>query len=364
MTSPLTSDVEPNLTCPICGRELDRMVVTAASELIGCEDCAQRRGVTAQVLSAAQWAAADAVRDALAAYGLTEYQARKTPQGPTQQPRAHVWEVRAGGRRFTLKRYHSWLATDAIRYEHSVLAHLDRRRLPVASPIPANDSALLVESGGARWALYPALEGRQVTMQDWMWRVPKAAEMLASLHLALEECQPAGAPFPAWDAWTLERLDAMIAHWPQLPELTPELLDATRERLASRYFGEMYEQLPRIIVHGDFGVSNLLWQGDGISAVLDFEKAHLDTPLFDFGWGVGTRWPPLLRAVVATYSRVRPLSAAERQAMPEALLVGTLLGIHTQLVSFGDTDEAARRTQDLFFLLRDSESLRKAVAAK
>lgn len=340
------------------------MVVTAAGELIGCEDCADQRGVTALVLSVEEWAAADAVHDALASYGLSEYQARKTSQSQTQQPRAHVWEVRAGGRRFALKRFHSWLATDAIRYEHSVLAHLDRRRLPVAPSIPANDSATIVASGGARWALYPALDGHQVSMTDWMWRVPKAAEMLASLHLALEDCQPEGTPHPEWDAWTPQRLDAMIAQWPALPELAPELLDATRERLASRYFGEVYDQLPRMVVHGDFGVSNLLWQGDAISGVLDFEKAHSDTPLFDFGWGVGTRWPPLLRAVVATYSRVRPLSAAERHAMPEALLVGALMGINRQLVTFGDAEEAARRAQDLFFLLRDAESLRKAVAAK
>ena len=351
-------------TCPICGRSLERMVVTRAGELIGCEDCAQSRGLTGEVLSLAEWVAHDAVRETLSQYGLGDYAATKPPQAPGRPPSAHLWEIGANGERFLLRRFHSRLATDAIRYEHSVLAQLRARGLPVALPVPASGGATFVTAGGARWALYPIMEGRPVGKQDWMWRVPKAAETLALLHVALASFQPEGAPYAGWDAWTLDTLDDMIGRWPARPEIPPDLVASVRARLAERYFGELYEQLPRTIVHGDFGLASVLWQGDAVSGILNFERAHRDTPLFDFGRGIGMRWPPLMRAVVATYTRVRPLSPLEREALPEALLVGMLAGIDDELTTTGDPQELARRGQDLFFLLRDAEALRKAVAAK
>jgi homoserine kinase type II len=364
MTSSQHFDEAPPLVCPVCKTEMTRIAITAAGEVISCEDCAARRGLTAQVLSLEEWEARDAVLEVLGAYRLTSFSVSKQPRAPTQEPRAHVWYVEDTGKRFLLKRYHAWLETSAIRYEHSVLAYLAKRQMPVAAPLPTHDGQAIAEAGNERWALYPALEGSPVTAQEWMWRVPRAAETLAGIHLALQDFTPEGAPHPDWDAWTLARVDSLLAQWPPLPPPAPDWVAEARARLAGRYLDEASAQLPKTIVHGDFGVSNLLWRGDQVTGILDFEKAHPDTVLFDFGWGIGTRHPPLVRAVVATYTRVRPLSALEREMMPEAMLIGALQAIHVQAVTFGNQDEAARRAQDLFFLLRDAEALRRAVALK
>lgn len=364
MTSSPFSDGTPAFVCPICGTELVRIAVTTTGELISCEDCAQRRGLTAQIMTLAEWEAPDAVRAALERYGVVDYRAMKTPQSETQEPRAHVWEVQTGGRRFFLKRYHAWLDTQAIRYEHSLLAHLAERRIPVAVPLKARDGETFASADGMRWGLYPALPGRQVTYQEWMWRVPRAAEMLALVHVAAQEFQPDGAPHPEWGPWSLARVDNMLRQWPQLPDPLSEVVASARDRLAERYFAAAYSELPRTIVHGDYGLTNLLWQGENISGVLDFERAHPDTVLFDFGWGIGTRHPPLVRAVVATYTRGRPLSPLEREVMPEALVLGALMGIHAQFTVYGNVEEAMRRAQELFFLLRDAEALRRAVVMR
>jgi hypothetical protein len=61
---------------------------------------------------------------------------------------------------------------------------------------------------------------------------------------------------------------------------------------------------------------------------------------------------------------VRPLSPLERETLPEALLVGALIGLHAQLVTYRNMEEATRRAQDLHFLVRDADALRRAVAAK
>ena len=38
------------------------------------------------------------------------------------------------------------------------------------------------------------------------------------------------------------------------------------------------------LVHGDFGLANLVWQGDSIVDVLDWETAHIGDPVFDLAW--------------------------------------------------------------------------------
>ena len=235
--------------------------------------------------------------------------------------------------------------------------------------VAAPNGLSYVEAGGATWALYRALDGRGATAQDWMWSRPKAAEMLAQIHVALEGFTPDGEPFLPWGAWTLDTLERVLDSWnPHPNSLTPELLGTIHERLAERYFGELYPALPKLVVHGDYVSANVLWRGDAmnaqVSGVLDWEKSHVDTALFDFAWGLGDRRPPLVRATLAAYTRVRPLSNVEREALPESLLLGALMGIDMQMTYYNNMDEVSRQAQDLQLLMRDIESIRKVAAPK
>jgi Ser/Thr protein kinase RdoA (MazF antagonist) len=274
----------------------------------------------------------------------------------------------AGSRRYFLKRFQDWYPTDSIRYTHSILAHLADEGLSVPHVVADTSGATFTERCGSRWALYRSLDGRVASERDWMWGRPKAAELLAALHNALDGFEPEGEPFEPWQAWTLETVDRVLESWGSHPDLHSQLLGYVRERLATRYFGELYPELPKQVVHGDYVLSNVLWKGEPASAtvsgILDFERAHLDTPLFDFAWGLGDRRPPLLRATVAAYCRERPLSAIEREALPEAMLLGCLMAIDMQLMYFHNLAEVSRLAQELALMVRDLEGLRKAVAAK
>ena len=362
MSTPHNTSQPQAPACPLCGRTCARLAVTPAGELVSCEECATERMLGAQLrsLSLDEWHAAHAVHAALDRYGLAEAQVSKTAQTGGLQPRAHIWEIEAGGRRLILKRYHAWLDEEAVRYEHSVLNHLAERRFPVAAPLPAEDGERYTLVDGARWALFPALEGAHATGQDWMWRLTKAGATLAALHQELRDITPQGRPDPAWNMWSLERLDGMVARWPHLPPLAVDLVTNVRNHLAARFFDGTYASLPRTIVHGEFNGANLLWRGEAVTGVLDWERAHSDTPLYDFATGIGTRWPPMLRGVVATYSRSAPLTDAERTALPEALLVGALMSIDAQLTRNNNGVEATPQLQELAFMWRDAEALRKA----
>ncbi|WIG60270.1 MAG: hypothetical protein OJF49_003018 [Ktedonobacterales bacterium] len=362
--------VEYPQTCPICGRVLDLLVVNPAGELIGCEECAAERELAGEVLTQDEFNAPTAVAEALAQFSLPTAKAYKPAPSATQQPRAHYWEVVDGSDRYYLKRFYSWYPTAGIRHMHSILAHLAAgpRPLPVPRPVFTASGESSVEAAGSCWALYHTLEGRSTTSQDWMWGRPKAAEMLAEMHLKLERFKPEGEEFQPWGAWTLDTVDRVLESWQPHPALPPELLAHIRDRLAARYFDYLYPELPKFVVHGDYIPANILWRSDAISSsvsgVLDFEKAHVDTALFDFAWGLGDRRPPLLRATIATYSRVRPLTVVEREAVTEALLLGALMTIDMQMTYFHNMDEVARLAQDLNFMVRDIESLRRVATSK
>ncbi|HEY7781684.1 MAG TPA: phosphotransferase [Ktedonobacterales bacterium] len=351
------------LQCPYCSRELDEVVVSAAGELLGCVDCVTQRGLAGRVLTRAEWLDEAGVRGALERYGLTEYVAAKPPQSAVRQPRAHEWVIRTEGGRFALKRFPAEMPRESVHYQHGVLDHLIRQRLPVAQPVHASDGTSYVEVDGVVWALYRGLDGAHVGNQDWMWRVPRVAETMALMHNTLAGFAPEGRPHPEWAEWNAARVDGMLALWPPLEELPPELLEDVRERLVRRYLVARAE-LPRTIVHGDLGSANVLWTGDAVTGILDLDRAHEDTALFDFGAGVGTRWPPLLRAAVATYTRLRPLSSLEREVLPEALLLGAVIALHHQVVVTRNIEETSRKAQELYLLVRDAESLRRAVAAQ
>lgn len=368
MTAPLSPDAEAPLTCPHCHLELRELVVNPAGELIGCESCAEELGLAGEALSLDEWRASDQVAEALARYPLTGWSVAKPATTETHRPRAHFWEVSVGTKRYFLKQFHPWFPVESITYTHSIHQHVVAEGLPAPRAVLDRDGASFTRVGDTYWALYHAIEGRHANEREWMWGRPKAAETLGALHSALEGFTPEGAPFGPWAAWTIDTVDRVLEGWPTHPELPPDLLAYVRDRLAHRYFAELYPELPKLVTHGDFVAANTLWRGDAISSsisgILDFERAHPDTALFDFAWGLGDRRPPLLRATVASYSRSRPLSAVEREALPEALLLGMLMAIDMQMTYFGNMREVARLAAELHFTVRDLESLRKAVALK
>ena len=357
-------------TCPYCRRMLTEQVyVGPTGELIGCEDCAIERGLIGEPISLEEWFEPEGLHDVLRQFGLSNWKIRKPDPTPTQQPRAHYWEIMADGSRYFLKRFYSWYPATAVQHMHGVMAHLIKQQIPAPQCVADTTTGQsYAEAAGTCWGLYRALDGHSATIQEWMWGRPKAAEMLAVLHRALEGFRPEGEEFNIWGAWSLDTVDRVLENWQPHPDLSPDLLGHIRERLATRYFGDLYPALPKFVVHGDYVATNVLWRGDAISAnvsgVLDFEKAHRDTALFDFAWGLGDRRPPLLRATIATYSRVRPLSPIEREAMPEALLLGALMSIDMQMTYFRNREEVSRLAQELMMLVRDLESLRKAAALK
>jgi homoserine kinase type II len=117
----------------------------------------------------------------------------------------------------------------------------------------------------------------------------------------------------------LERL-ARVEREAERPALLSEV--ARVRELYGLYAPARDPELPSGVVHGDLFRDNVLWQGDSIAALLDFESAFHGPFVYDLmvtvaAWCYGDTFDlGLVTALVEGYTSARPLTSAERRAVP------------------------------------------------
>jgi aminoglycoside phosphotransferase (APT) family kinase protein len=111
--------------------------------------------------------------------------------------------------------------------------------------------------------------------------VGQCARALAALHAA-----PLAALPPLRVASVAEELALWEARWRAFGGSRPVF------ELALRWLHEHVPDAPARVapVHGDFRTGNLLVDGDGLRAVLDWELAHAGDPMEDLGWLCVASW--------------------------------------------------------------------------
>lgn len=229
----------------------------------------------------------------------------------------------------------------------AVMERLAARGFPAPRPIMTRDGAFLSRTRGK-----PALI---VTFLDGAWpREPTLAhcaaigEALARMHLALDGFELTRANALSLDGW--ERL------------ITPRLAQAEllRPGLAALIERDMAEvraawpvDLPRGAIHADLFPDNALFVGEALTGVIDFYFSCNDFLAYDLAvclnaWCfVDERDYSLARgrAMIGAYERVRPLSNAERSALPTLARGAALRFFATRLADWSETPEGAQVTR-------------------
>lgn len=199
-----------------------------------------------------------------------------------------------------------------------LMDHLAGKGISCPLPVRRNDGALTGPLAGREAALITFLEGM------WM-RKPTAAhcrevgKALAALHLA-------GADFP------LSRPNALaIDGWRKLWDASRDRADEVERGLAAEVDADFAlleaswpHDLPAGVIHADLFPDNVFFLGDRLSGLIDFYFACNDLYAYDvatclnawcfekdfsFNLTKGT-------ALLAGYQSVRPLSQAEKDALP------------------------------------------------
>lgn len=219
---------------------------------------------------------------------------------------------------YILTLYEKRVARGDLPFFLGLMEHLSSRGVSCPLPVRNAEGKALSELAGRAAAIVTFLEG------FWV-RKPKA-QHCAAVGRALAELHLAG------DGFAMTRPNALgLAGWRPLyerfrsraDEIAPGLSGLIEHELAGLE-SAWPAGLPQGVIHADLFPDNVFFIGDKLSGLIDFYFACNDTLAYDLAICLNA-WcfePDFAfnitkgRALLKAYDEVRPLSAAERTAMP------------------------------------------------
>jgi homoserine kinase type II len=272
-----------------------------------------------------------------------------TPEPSAIQPVAagtnnRTWSVATASGAFVLRLTQNTGDPARIRYEHDLLARLDRAGLSfdVPAPLPTRAGETFVSVAGpdgpALATLTRHIPGRHPVPGD-LAQIRACGAALGELDAALGRARVDAPPWagpPHLPVAGLDRVHPLVPDPLAIPgslPLSPSRRAALERVLAAVEAGAPALQagLPGQVIHYDFGHSNVLLQEGRVRGVLDFELAgpgeratDLAAGLYYFvaeAWGTGQEWPRL-GAFAAGHAAglagagADALTPAERRAIP------------------------------------------------
>jgi homoserine kinase type II len=237
------------------------------------------------------------------------------------------------GRRYFARVYEEQGMEGALT-ELRLLRELSQCGVRTTEPLPLPDGGT-ASVNDKPFALYPWIDG-EILCQARVTPASAGAvgSALAHLHLATPRVTPLpGGRFRITDL--KDRLD-------RVERESPEHRDASlhiRRRL-EHYSKRRNPEIPSGVIHGDLFRDNVLWQGDRIAALIDFESASTGPFAFDVmvtieAWCYGDAFlPELVRAFFTGYQAERPLGADERAALVTEGALAALRFATTRITDF------------------------------
>ena len=224
---------------------------------------------------------------------------------------------------------------DGVAYEWALLDHLRDAGVPVPARIPGPGPGEL-RVAGKPTALFGLAPGRDICFGMFdPERAERVGRMLARVHNAGESFPHARESRFNRDT-VRSKLSEAEAHG--RPELVAPI---ARLRALSERVEETYPTaLKRCVIHGDMFRDNVFWEGDQVSAIIDWESASTGECVFDLAvvflaWCFGDRfvWENA-RALGSGYQSLRPLSEAEREGFRCVALAAAIRFATTRILDF------------------------------
>ena len=159
------------------------------------------------------------------------------------------------------------------------LALLQSHGLPVPAYLPGPDGRYAVETDGCHWQISPFVPGDPLPQPDFIDDVERG-EHLARFMAGLTRAGTSIRLFDAEPPFILEDYvnELMAAMAPRRPEIHEALLPVLGV-LAPLF--EAWHDLPATLAQGDFHPLNVIWRGQSVAAVVDWEFTGVRPALFD-----------------------------------------------------------------------------------
>ena len=214
-----------------------------------------------------------------------------------------------------------------VAWEADLVTALAQRGVATPPPIAALDGKLYAPlAGTTKWvSVFPWRIGRHLGSDEVTVEIAgEFGAVLAGLHLAGLELPAAWRRRSIYDhAHLAERYRGFADHAGADPALAKAIAILGEELAFAGERAQVRAAATHGIIHGDLFRDNVLWgagPGAGITAVLDFEQASGGSLVYDLAvcindwcW-TGTPRLDAAGALLSAYQRVRPLTAADRDA--------------------------------------------------
>lgn len=204
---------------------------------------------------------------------------------------------------------------------------LDKVGIMASLPIADKAGEFLVQEGDVYAILCRKMNGAKRSSRELFDTCDVEAAfqfgvLIGKLHLALAKldtglCQE-NRIYDTVRDWALPAVQKNI----KLPQkLTAEY---------KNYFGEIYDRLPKQVIHRNMNLSYVCWNGDDMAGVTDFELSEYSIRLFDVCYAATgilsenfsnrddavRKWLPLYQNMVRGYDEVVKLTEEEKKVLP------------------------------------------------
>lgn len=226
------------------------------------------------------------IPDVVGMYGLWPYGEPEPVTGGTLNWNFHV---RTDGGEFFVRRYRDDLDVRGILGEHALTKWIAERGIPAPVPATVPERGTIAMIGSGNWALFPWVDG---VVRERGTLTPAQATTLGMAHGAIQailaEYPPEFADRPAntWDKGQSLKLLGRIRKVAAERHAEPWMQDHLASQAASLERLDVlppaaFNSLPRQVLHGDFHDHQVLWDGDDIVAVVDWELFRTDARVWE-----------------------------------------------------------------------------------
>jgi homoserine kinase type II len=244
--------------------------------------------------------------------------------------------VHTGTGHYILTLYEKRVAAGDVPFFLALMEHLASRGITCPQPVKDRSGEALGELCGRPAAI--------VTFLDGMWMRRPDAGHCAAVGEALARMHLAGADFES-----TRRNALSVAGWRPLFQQAATRADTVQHGMRAMIETELERlektwprDLPQGVIHADLFPDNVFFLGDRLSGLIDFYFACTDTLAFDVAICLNA-WcfepdhsynVTKGRNLLTSYIKTRPLSDAEREALPLLARGAAMRFLLTRLVDW------------------------------
>lgn len=266
-------------------------------------------------------------------------------------------ETSAG--KYVVRRNQRKLGRTSLELRHRLLAWLRARGFPAPRLVPAHGGETVVEVDGRLYEVFPFIDGDEFNA-DRPAHLSGTGSILARYHSAIEGFpDPPPSEGPRYTPGSLMGLTERLMQRDVMGELTEPLswYDRRAVDLRRALPDTAYAALPHVLIHGDLHRDNLIFRGDSVAALIDFDQVTVDARIVDvadalvdlavgdappdwFPWGVyaGPLDSQRAHLLMEGYTMMVPLTPAEQTALPVLIEVIWMQGNLRRVLGTSDAE--------------------------